>query len=421
MAHDGLVLELVDAALESASSVDARTEGVQWSLFDFATCAIAGAPHVATDWPLSEPGRLAVAAHADDRDDIHWASVTHPGGVIWPTVLTTARDAHASGDAIAQAAALGHEVMTRLAQALGGGHRRYWHATTTCGTAGAAAAAAALVASDRQTIADAVGHATSVAGGSSRALFEKSGTRLFHRSQAVDSGIAAAHAAAAGVGATRFGLEDEDGVLAALCADGDASALVERRAGAALAEVSPRLLAVSGWAHAACAAAATVGPLAPESIEAVQVDVAPAAIALAGNPQPRSREEAWWSIPHAVAIVLASGSYDVLANGRPDDPAIDQLRQRVSLTSMRSDVSAGLRVQVEGRRSPIVSEQWPPGHSNNPATPEDRQNKWLTLIGPDASEAIEVVTANLQDRDNAAASLTLQLIGDHMLTPSVAN
>jgi MmgE/PrpD N-terminal domain len=190
--RDGYVVALVEAALGTSAAVGARTDEVAWSLFDFVTCAVAGERHVPAGWRPSEPGRLAVAAHADDRDDIHWGSLVHPGAVIWPAVIVTARTTQASGDAIARSAALGHELVTRLALALGAGHRRFWHSTTTCGVAGAAAATASLLTSDVSPIAHAVGHATSIASGSSRSLFERSGTRLLHRAHAVDAGIASA-------------------------------------------------------------------------------------------------------------------------------------------------------------------------------------------------------------------------------------
>jgi 2-methylcitrate dehydratase PrpD len=388
---------LVDASLRSADAVAADTEDVIWSLHDYAACAIAGRPKVAPGWQLTEAGAWAVAAHADDRDDIHWKSLTHPGGVIWPATLAAAAAAGADGNAVARAAALGYEVVTRLARALGPGHRRYWHSTTSCGSAGAAASAAFLLGSDREQIVDAIGHATSVAGGSSRALFERSGTRLFHRAHVVDAGLAAAAAAVAGVGATRFGLEHEYGVLAALRADGDPAALSEDSQRPAIAEASPRLIAVSGWAHAASEAAAALGPLAADDIERVTVDVAPAGAALAGETTPRNDEDAWWSIPHAVAVVLEAGSTTPLEDGLTRRTSTLALAQRVAVQGSRSDYSTVVTVERRGDGGTVVAERWPLGHAENPATVADRNQKWATLVGTSGDEAFARLAAHLRE------------------------
>jgi 2-methylcitrate dehydratase PrpD len=408
-----VLVELVEAGLERAQAVDVDEDVVEWSLFDFATCAIAGLPRLPATWELSEAGRLAVAAHIHDRDDIHWESLTHPGGVIWPAALVIARDTGASGEALVRAVALGHEVMTRLSRVLGPSHRQYWHSTTTCGAAGVAAAAASLMTGDVRSIADAVGHATSIAGGSARALFERSGTRLFHRAHAVDAGISAARAAAAGVSATRFGLEHENGVLAALRADGEKHALSERGASVVLRDVSPRLLAATGWAHAACAAADALGPLGPEAVETIEVAVSAAAIALAGNPNPQDQDEAWWSIPHAVSVVVVSGSCDGLEAGFSHQPAVTEVMERLSLSATQPDVSARVRVRLRGRASAVVAERWPPGHPRSPATIDDRMKKWRSLVGDNGEGEVAEISSQLGARGGSPAISILELIDKH--------
>src|SRR5260221_504748 len=80
-----------------------------------------------------------------NREHIHWPSLTHPGGVVWPVVLTAGLEANASVEQLVSAAALGYEVVVRLALAYGAGHRRFWQPTASAGVAGAAAAAAELL------------------------------------------------------------------------------------------------------------------------------------------------------------------------------------------------------------------------------------------------------------------------------------
>ena len=39
--------------------------------------------------PPRSAARQAAAACQLDRDDIHWASMTHPGSIIWPAIATS--------------------------------------------------------------------------------------------------------------------------------------------------------------------------------------------------------------------------------------------------------------------------------------------------------------------------------------------
>src|SRR5581483_10178547 len=175
------------------------------ALFDFAACATAGRVALAGFEPAGEPALSAAVSHALDRDDLHWPSLTHPGSIVWPVVLALGPERRLI------AAAAGYETTARLALAVGVSHRRYWHATATAGTIGAAVAAALALGLDEDGVAGAAGHAISVASGSIQCVLERSRTVVFHRAHAAVTGLNAARAAAAGLGATRLGLEAERG------------------------------------------------------------------------------------------------------------------------------------------------------------------------------------------------------------------
>ena len=232
------------------------------SLFDYGACL--GAPVLAYPaWPASRAARLAVAAHAADRDDLHYQTLAHPGGVIWSTVAALAVDESASFGAALEAATVGYETVVRLARALGVGHRSSWHVTSTTGMVGAAAAGAALLALDEAAAADAVGHALSLAGGSAQALVERSRTRLIHRAHAADVGVACARAAGAGLTATRFGLEAQRGLLAVMSPTPDPDALDTPSDRTGIEETGFRLHATNGFAQGAVDAAAQLALLRP--------------------------------------------------------------------------------------------------------------------------------------------------------------
>jgi 2-methylcitrate dehydratase PrpD len=87
-----------------------------------------------------------MAAHADETDDSHAPSLTHPGCGIVPAALAMAEREGRSGEALLRAVALGYDVGCRLTLALDAYQfREDGHSTHSFGpTFGAAAAAGAL-------------------------------------------------------------------------------------------------------------------------------------------------------------------------------------------------------------------------------------------------------------------------------------
>jgi 2-methylcitrate dehydratase PrpD len=312
-----------------------------------------------------------VSAHLLDRDDVDWASLTHPGGVVWPAVLTLGGEGGASPDELERAACAGYEATVRLALALGPEHRRYWHATATAGSVGAAIGGALALGLDEQRAATAVGHASSVAGGSIVCMLERSGTRFFHRAHAAATGVAAARSAGAGLAATQNGLDGERGLFAAM--GGSAGGLGEPRSRAAIEEVAFRLHAATGFAQAAIEAAAELAPIAASA--RVVLELPPAAAAMSGSTRPETREDAWWSAPYAVAVTLLG--LELEDRSHVDDPAVRELLRRMDVRP-----GAGSRVTVDGRSAERAE-----AHA---ATDDDLVAKWR-LLNPGAAPPLELL------------------------------
>jgi 2-methylcitrate dehydratase PrpD len=93
-------------------------------------------------------------AHADETDDSHAPSLTHPGCGIVPAALAMAERGRASGEAFLRAVALGYDVGCRLTMALDAYQfREDGHSTHSFGPMfGAAAAAAALAQLDERQV-----------------------------------------------------------------------------------------------------------------------------------------------------------------------------------------------------------------------------------------------------------------------------
>ena len=93
-------------------------------------------------------------AHADETDDSHAPSLTHPGCGIVPAALAMAERERASGEAFLRAVALGYDVGCRLTMSLNAYEfREDGHSTHSFGPMfGAAAAAAALARLDERQV-----------------------------------------------------------------------------------------------------------------------------------------------------------------------------------------------------------------------------------------------------------------------------
>jgi len=93
-------------------------------------------------------------AHADETDDSHAPSLTHPGCAIVPAALAMAERENASGTALLRAIALGYDISSRVSPALGGyalsasGRDTHSHGTMF----GAAAACGSLARLDERQI-----------------------------------------------------------------------------------------------------------------------------------------------------------------------------------------------------------------------------------------------------------------------------
>src|SRR5258705_1404422 len=93
-------------------------------------------------------------AHADETDDSHAPSRTHPGCAVVPAALAIAERQHASGEQLLRAVVLGYDVCARVNRALGpDALAAASHATHSIGgTFGAGAAAGALLKLDPEQV-----------------------------------------------------------------------------------------------------------------------------------------------------------------------------------------------------------------------------------------------------------------------------
>lgn len=167
--RDAAVLHVIDtvAAMVSGSMLEARQGALAFveALGGTGAATIVGTGRTAA----ADVAALAngMFAHADESDDSHGFSVTHPGCAVVPAALAVAEVEGRSGADFLRAVVAGYDVGTRVAAALGGGRfmERYHHCSFG-GIFGAAAASAALMGLDAAGCARTLTFAVHLASGS---------------------------------------------------------------------------------------------------------------------------------------------------------------------------------------------------------------------------------------------------------------
>ena len=132
----------------------------------------------------------AMSLYSVGLNDVHTASVAHPGGCVIPVVLAIGEWQRINGGDMLAAMIAGYEVTARIGRSVMPSHReRGFHATGTFGTFGASAAAARLLRLDAEQTANTFG----IAGSQAAGLFEfhRDGalTMVFHAARAAQNGF----------------------------------------------------------------------------------------------------------------------------------------------------------------------------------------------------------------------------------------
>lgn len=291
------------------------------------------------------PGRVFLAAahaHVTETDDLHRASVTHPGCVVISTAWEMASTLGKGGHALLEAVLAGYEVMLRVGEALGPGHYRLFHNTATAGVFGAAAAAAQLLELEEDPWVWALGNAGTQAAGLWQFNEEGAMTKPLHAGHAAAAGLRAALLARQGFTGPEAILEGKKGLFRALCSDPNPRRVLAPAPTWKLHETSLKPYPCCRHTHAAIDAALvlrdrleeeTAGVPLAERIAGIRVRAYPAALDVTDRPRPGNPQEARFSLQFAVAAALLDGRPGLATFRRPslDDPRIRSLMERTSV------------------------------------------------------------------------------------------
>lgn len=343
----------LDALLRAKPITAADRQAAALFVLDALANALAGrtteAGTILTDWAGAEPrdtgGRAFVfgaLTHILEVDDLHRASVVHPGCVVVPAALSLATRLEVSGHAFLDAVLWGFEVACRIGTAVGPAHYRIWHNTATCGPFGAAAACARLLGLNGDRMVDALGNAGSQSAGLWQFLETGAMTKHLHAGHAAAAGVLAADLAARGFSGPPRILEGEKGFFAAACPDADPGAVLARPdAPWAVHETSIKPWPSCRHTHPAIDAAIELAPqITGKAIAAITVAAYPAALDVCDRAAPATPYEAKFSLQHCVAAALQDGKIDFDSFEAEARDRHAPLRPRVTLLAGNRETAA---------------------------------------------------------------------------------
>jgi 2-methylcitrate dehydratase PrpD len=366
--------------------------------------AARAAPLLTIADPLGIAGRLAVAAHVLDYDDLHLPSTSHISAVCVPATVA------AGGDARSYLAAAG--VMARLGSRLGWAHYHAgWHATCTAGAPAAAVAAGIAAGLDVDGLARAIALAVPAAGGNHRAFGTHA--KALQVAFAVDAGVRAAALAKAGA---TVDLETVDTWLALVGASPEPSAAAPDHSvavpGGLAIKLHPCCYALQRPIAAVRAVVEQSGPVPAEAISAIAFSAPEGTLRPLIHDRPRTGLEAKFSLPYTAAAALLDDSPGLASF---TDEAVARPQAQKLLGTVTAQVTPGgddLLAGAVGVELSTVSGlvgaavvEVPPGAPARPATEAELARK-VRDCGGSRADAVAALTW-----ETAAAVVPLLVLG----------
>ncbi len=365
-----------------------------------------GSAQVLFGSPTDEPFAALIngtMAHCLDFDDTHVGSLAHLSGPTWAATLAVGTATKAEPAAMLRGFVTGFEIGARIGRGGFGDalNTRALHSTGFCGCLGAAAAASVLYGLDAGQTANALGAAATQASGLTGSFGTMS--KPFHAGKAAFNGVLSVQLAKAGFTAAHDLLEPATGMSPALIQDCSRA-------------IAPMTFAAGDWEilqntfkpYASCllthpvidSARKVRAQLASRTIEAIQVNVHPMTVQLAGNPSPQTPLQGKFSTAYCVALALAGhvAAAPDFSSDRLNDPVLRNLVARVTLNIVpdMSKTAASIAVSLTDGSRIVAETPLALGNPGNPMQWDDLERKFLGLAEPVLGRTAEATFRNLR-------------------------
>jgi 2-methylcitrate dehydratase PrpD len=385
---------------------DVRKEA-QRAIVNYVGCAIGGSPDAAVDLairafgPYSGPptasilGRSerldplhaslmnGISSHVYDYDDTTPKNYIHPSSPVASALFAYASVHPVSGRDFMHAFILGFEAESRVGNAVYPAHYDVgWHITGTAGVFGAAVAVGKLLGLSVQQMIWAIGLAATQAAGL-REMFG-SMAKSFHPGRAAQNGYAAALLAQAGFTSGEHGIEGPRGFAAVQAATYDLSKVTKNLGVDFDLRVNTYKPFPCGIVnHPTIDGAIQLHHehgLAPDSIAAVRLRVAPLVLDLCNQQNITKGLQGKFSVYHGAAVGLVRGKAGIqeYTDEAVNDPQIRRVREHTTAVGEASITEDQANVEVEladGRKLTRFVEK-SLGNLHRPMTDRELEDKF---------------------------------------------
>ena len=326
-----------------------------------------------------------LAAHLDDFDDTHLATVVHPAAASFAAALALASQRGLTGRRFVESVALGIEAQLRVAVAMTPWHYdRGWHITGTVGSIGAAVTAGILIGLDDDQLLNAIAIASSLGLGHREGF----GTMVksFHPGKSASNGLLAASLARNGFTGAADALEGPRGYFATLSSEVDLTRLTEGLGERwELLDNTFKPYPCGIVSHPAIEAAEAIrSRFDGVRPSAVRVHCHPLVVELTGNPDPRTGLAARFSTIHGVAAGLTDGivGIDQYADDRVTAADMTAVRAITTLVADDGIARDAATVEVELADGRVIDQhvEHARGSLARPMSDDELDSKVAALI-----------------------------------------
>ena len=277
---------------------------------------------------------MGALTHITETDDLHRASVTHPGCVVVPAVLSLGEKPGADTRQMLHAILHGFEAMCRIGAAVGPAHYKIWHNTATCGPFGSAMASAHLLGLSAEQTLDALGNAGTQSSGFWQFMETGAMSKHLHAGRACESGMLAAELAAHGFTGSPEILEGNKGFFKAMCDDSNPERILE----GPTADWQLCLTSIKPWpscrhTHPIIDCALEIHQLLDgKPVNHIDIKTYQAALDVCDYPLPQSEYQAKFSLYHTAAIAILDGAVDLGSFDAEARLRSEQLRRQTNVS-----------------------------------------------------------------------------------------
>lgn len=335
-------------------------------------------------------------AHSNETDDSHAPSLTHPGCAVVPAALAMAERQGSTGEDFIRAVALGYDVSSRVARAMGGIDARGWHghATHTIGPMfGATAAASALAGLDARGVRYALAYTAQQASGiTSWARDSEHIEKSFvFGGNGARCGVSSALFVASGMTGEENAFDGENGFLEVFCPRREQFPEMVETLGSHYEIMLTNIKKFSVGSPIQAAAEAMTSLVSKHSVRPASITEVEVLLPPQGAQIVNGRHMPDVNLQYCIAaIALDGGKLTFEATHtyeRLSDPAIVDMMSRVSLRG--HDAFAHLErqrpatVRIHTRDGQVLEEHCPAvkGTADNPMTRLEIEDKARDLVG----------------------------------------